>query len=659
MNEVINRSIFRFTLNMHNHRSQASVSAFRGDTGIRLIITLTDGGIPYQIARGCSAILSGTKHDKNPLWNRCVIDHETNTIIYDFTKQTANCAGIVNCEITLYDPDGHIITAPKFIIVVDEREVNLSEIPESAIELDALEQILHSENARAEAEEVRESNEKDRIFKDLDREEKIKEFDDRIERLEETGLVDKQDEYLSENYVPRMHRIDSAKQEEDGEYGYDFGYKYDRVYIERSKGKGIYNKIALSPTPSKIYNPDKEHYKEDENGNPIGPTLGSIPQRLNNGHILVPEQPGAYEWLYDGKDTYKKNYAVSRGMLDSSLDKKADKTSLNTKVDRIESFAYDRIYAEQSQNRGVVGLKLTYYAKNDIANIPQRLQDGTMQCIVTDDLIAAKEAANYGHGNLLVANVGYVKQKIAELVNSAPAALDTLGELAAALEENAVAEEVLAAINENTTAIATIRSELDELTYVPVSITSFSTDILSELEVGQTVTSVKLSWKTKGTVKSLKLTGTGMNGPETDPRIIGYAINNLSITATSGGSWELTVTGTKGETATKTVSSPTFKRRVYYGVSSAEALDATGIKGLTNRLATSKGYNWTPSCNKQYIYYCVPKTFGACSFKCGVFDGGFNEAYTVSVTNSYGHTEDYYVYRSAELLTGSISVTVT
>lgn len=131
-------SVFRFTLNMHYHRSQASVSAFCGDTAIRLCITLSDGGIPYLIADGCVAILSGKKPDGTTLWNRCAI--ENNKIIYDFTKATTSCVGVANCEITLYGPDGGVITAPKFIIVVDEREVsgddvNISESEQTAIDV--------------------------------------------------------------------------------------------------------------------------------------------------------------------------------------------------------------------------------------------------------------------------------------------------------------------------------------------------------------------------------------------------------------------------------------------------------------------------------------------------------------------------------------------
>ena len=134
------RSVFRFTLNMHNHRSQASVSVFRGDTAIRLCFALADGSNVYKIEDGCVAILSGTKADGNKLWNRCTI--ENNTIIYDFTKQTASCVGIANCEITLYGADEEIITAPKFIIVVDEREFSDQDVNVSESELNAMDIVM-------------------------------------------------------------------------------------------------------------------------------------------------------------------------------------------------------------------------------------------------------------------------------------------------------------------------------------------------------------------------------------------------------------------------------------------------------------------------------------------------------------------------------------
>lgn len=147
-------SIFRFTLNMHNHRSQASISCFHGDTAIRLIITLVDGVNPFVIKEGCVAILSGTKADGKKLWDRCII--VGNTIQYDFHEQTASCKGVTNCEVTLYDTDGKAITAPKFTIVVDEREVTSADLYSTdhidAISINRLVAMYDAEEARVTAE---------------------------------------------------------------------------------------------------------------------------------------------------------------------------------------------------------------------------------------------------------------------------------------------------------------------------------------------------------------------------------------------------------------------------------------------------------------------------------------------------------------------------
>lgn len=150
----MNYSVFRFTLNMHSHRSQASVAAFLGDTAIRLLINITDGGNAYIIEDGCTAVLNGTKADGKKLCNRCVILNNS-TIQYDFTEQTTSWAGVVNCELTIYGKDGKEITAPKFIIVVDERELNSVELIESENERTALDYIFASEGARVEAEMAR------------------------------------------------------------------------------------------------------------------------------------------------------------------------------------------------------------------------------------------------------------------------------------------------------------------------------------------------------------------------------------------------------------------------------------------------------------------------------------------------------------------------
>ena len=158
----MNYSIFRFTLNMHNHRSQASVKVFKGDTAVKLIITLTDGGNIYKIGRGCMATLTGTKADGSKLKHDCII--EGDVIIYIFDEETTDCSGLAICEITLYDENGRVITAPHFTIDVAEKEVEGSEpISEySSAAITAVMGAAAGEYARQEAELARQANEEQR-----------------------------------------------------------------------------------------------------------------------------------------------------------------------------------------------------------------------------------------------------------------------------------------------------------------------------------------------------------------------------------------------------------------------------------------------------------------------------------------------------------------
>lgn len=73
------------------------------DNARSLSISLTQGGRPYWIAEGVTAVFSGRKPDGNPLFNACTV--EKNRVVYDFTPQTTNVAGIVECEILLYSGD--------------------------------------------------------------------------------------------------------------------------------------------------------------------------------------------------------------------------------------------------------------------------------------------------------------------------------------------------------------------------------------------------------------------------------------------------------------------------------------------------------------------------------------------------------------------------
>lgn len=158
----MNYSIYRFTLDIHRTKSQVSIPVMFRDTGIKFYISLTDGGKPYFIEDGCRAVFSAKKHDGKTLFNDCIIEDNTR-IRYDFTEQTTNCEGMMNCEIRLYGTDGELITTPAFVVVVDNRVVYDSEVLDSYSEATTLDSIITTESSRVDAENTRVDSEAGRI----------------------------------------------------------------------------------------------------------------------------------------------------------------------------------------------------------------------------------------------------------------------------------------------------------------------------------------------------------------------------------------------------------------------------------------------------------------------------------------------------------------
>lgn len=112
----MNPSFYRISLDIHDTTSQLSFSIKKGDTSRRLLISLMDNGVPYNISENCYAIFSAKKADGKPLFNDCTI--KDNLIIYDITEQTSVSVGRVDCEIILSDINSEVITSPRFAIIV-------------------------------------------------------------------------------------------------------------------------------------------------------------------------------------------------------------------------------------------------------------------------------------------------------------------------------------------------------------------------------------------------------------------------------------------------------------------------------------------------------------------------------------------------------------
>lgn len=228
---------------------------------------------------------------------------------------------------------------------------------------------------------------------------------------------------------------------------------------------------------------------------------------------------------------------------------------------------------------------------------------------------------------------------------------------------NPIQNQVVAA------AIQEIRDDLADLMYEAITISSFATgDVIavtagstvttkSPVELGSTVTSVTLAWKTSKTPSALTLDGVSIDTSKTS-----HTYSDLSLTSTK--SYTLKATDEKDVSATKTAYLY-FYNRVCYGVAAAPAsIDSDFVMSLETKTLTNSRANSGVKYNAgdgQYLWYCVPTRLGTCSFtdtETGL-GAGLSLAATISVTNASGYTEDYYVYKSDYAGLGSLTVKVS
>ena len=198
-----------------------------------------------------------------------------------------------------------------------------------------------------------------------------------------------------------------------------------------------------------------------------------------------------------------------------------------------------------------------------------------------------------------------------------------------------------------------IKNDIADIKYIPINIESFSNSV-GICEKGTIINTVKLSWTINKTPKDLTIDGESVNVGENNKEISG-----LSITWNTNKTWTLRATDDRDATDTATTKI-TFYNGVYYGAATdADTYDSAFILGLTKELRSNKKPSFSVNAGEgQYIYYCLPTSYGTCTFTVGGFTGGFNLVDTVTFTNASGYTENYYIYKSDKPSLGSTDVIV-
>jgi len=105
-----------------------------------------------------------------------------------------------------------------------------------------------------------------------------------------------------------------------------------------------------------------------------------------------------------------------------------------------------------------------------------------------------------------------------------------------------------------------------------------------------------------------------------------------------------------------------WTQKVYWGVGAAGGGGEAFIKALANSaLATSRSRTFTVTAGAtDKIYYAYRSGYGDATFAVGGFVGGFFKVSdTISVTNSFGFTENYTLYESDNVDLGTTTVVVS
>jgi len=199
----------------------------------------------------------------------------------------------------------------------------------------------------------------------------------------------------------------------------------------------------------------------------------------------------------------------------------------------------------------------------------------------------------------------------------------------------------------------------DSLLYVGTVINSLN-PTKSTYEIGEVISTLGFNWSLNKTdIISQILTGIHTeSGTELG---ISARSTTVNFSPDLAASSTFTLTVDDGTTPVIKNSTVNFYSGIYYGDAlSPTVIDSNFILSLTKKLQSGRGSSFTSNAGDSvYAWYANKVSLGVANFTAGGFSGGFEPPVTVSFTNSVGHTEDYYVYRSTNAKIGPVSIIVT
>lgn len=174
----------------------------------------------------------------------------------------------------------------------------------------------------------------------------------------------------------------------------------------------------------------------------------------------------------------------------------------------------------------------------------------------------------------------------------------------------------------------------------------------SSFQLGNVVSTVVLTWNYRDDENIVSQSINGISIPITDRT---YTLSGQSITSTT--SFTLTAVDADGISVSKTIYLTALPTIVYGAATIPSEYDSTFLNSLTSRLYdgndTSVSIN-APTNN--YSFICYPLRYGVKHFLFNNLEGGFAYQDAISISITYGYTENYYIYRSDYPSLGQIKI---
>lgn len=421
--DMKNDIIQNIRLDMNAPKINSSLSVRLGDTCTRSIhVTMSNGGSVVSMENALVALIEIEKPDGNHCYNDCVISG--NEIQYTITTQTVNVEGTCKCQISVTFEDGAVITSPIFDLVVYSQLVDQNEVKSQNEYTSLTEQVVmanaYANNAKASetAAGVSETN--------------AKASEDAAKESETNALSSAND--ASQSAQEALASKEAAAESEINAKAYAATAGINKQEAQQSALEALRSETAAkksadaagtSESNAKVSetNADQRAADADTSAKEAKKYLEDLKA---SGQLTLGETKDTAYYGDKGKAAYEHSFLTGNPHNTTYEEVGADKSgAANAALTSSKDYTDEKISEVNTElDKRALTSELTIHTSDKVVHIT----------------VEERTAWNESYQNA----VAYTDQKIAALINGAPETLDTLKEIADAMEQN---ESVVEALN--------------------------------------------------------------------------------------------------------------------------------------------------------------------------------------------------------------------